>query len=509
MSSTFGRHLRSGAAPWARLAFAAAVWAGALACAEGPAAAQPYYTYDVGAGPRSIVAADLNRDGRPDLLTANISSGSVSVLLNRGAGRFERLPDLVVNGASRATAADLDGDSELDLVVAGTALSIFPGRGDGTFGPGAHYDSAAYYSCVTVGDVNRDGTPDVVAGESVDRVAVYPGHGDGTLGPAAHYNANPGDAVATTPLSNGPSATGPPRTMKLVMITGVAIGDLNGDGWPEIAVSLDDFIGHYGLEILIGNGDGTFRQADPFYDSGCSWSITTADFNRDSWLDLAAGNWNHTVSLVMNPANGTVGSPTYIPTRSSPVGTAAGDLNRDGAADLVTSNYPGEICVWLNDGTGGFLPPVYFGTSEVPNSIAIADLDADGRADVATADETWDLVAVLFGDGSGGFGAPPTLGVPEATRPGTFALQAAHPNPMRAQAAIRYSLPGGGRATLRVLDTAGRLVFTLQDGFMPAGDHVATWSGRRLDGAAATPGVYICELRFEGRGLFRKLTVLR
>jgi flagellar hook assembly protein FlgD len=60
-----------------------------------------------------------------------------------------------------------------------------------------------------------------------------------------------------------------------------------------------------------------------------------------------------------------------------------------------------------------------------------------------------------------------------------------------------------------VLDTAGRLVFTLQDGFMPAGDHVATWSGRRLDGAAATPGVYICELRFEGRGLFRKLTVLR
>ncbi|HEY2954192.1 MAG TPA: FG-GAP-like repeat-containing protein [Candidatus Eisenbacteria bacterium] len=493
----------------ARAVCALALWAGVGSLGAAPAGAQPYLSYPVGAGPVSIAAGDLNRDGRPDLVTANNSSNSVSVLLNRGAGRFDRVSDLAASGASCVAIADLNGDGVPDLVVTGNGVSVFRGYGDGTFGSGVGYSDSLYFSCAAVGDVNWDGRPDVVAGEFVNEVAVFPGHGDGTLGAPMYFDANPRDATATVSRPVAGSST-PPQPMKVIMISGVAIGDLDGGGWPDIAVSLDDPYSEFAHQVLLGNGDGTFRQATPIYDPGYSRSIAMADCNRDAWPDLAVANGGYqAIAVVLDPGNGAGGSASNLPTRSTPLGIAAGDLNRDGATDLVSSNYPGEVCVWLSNGAGGFGAPVYFATSEVPNAITIADLDGDGRADLATTDQNASTVSLLFGDGSGGFGGSPTVAVPQAARPGVLALERVHPNPARARATVRFTLPRAGRATLRVLDTAGRLVATLEDRFLPAGEHVAAWDGRGFDGATAAPGVYVCELRFEGRALSRTLAVIK
>ncbi len=139
-------------------AFVLALWLGGLSFHGSPAFAQPFYSYPVGAEPVSIAAGDLNHDGRPDLVTSNHSPNSVSVLLNRGAGRFDRLPGIALaSWAGQVTIADLNGDGIPDLVVAGDLLSVLLGNGDGTFRPPTVYTS--YSSSVVVGDVNRDGRP--------------------------------------------------------------------------------------------------------------------------------------------------------------------------------------------------------------------------------------------------------------------------------------------------------------------------------------------------------------
>jgi len=295
------------------------------------------------------------------------------------------------------------------------------------------------------------------------------------------------------------------------MIRGVAIGDVDGDGRADLAVGLEDYWLGGSVELLFGNGDGTFRQGANLSDlySSSLW-VTMADFNRDGWPDLAAaGRGDQAVSVFLSHGGGTLGPVAHETTLGYPAGFAAGDLNRDGYVDLVSSDYRNEVSVWLGDGAGGFGPSACFETGVYPTSIAIADLDGDGRADLATADDSSNTVSVLFGDGAGGFGASPTVAVPVEARSGALALQPVRPNPIATQATIRFVLPSAGRATLRVLDLAGRLVGTLEDEVLPAGEHAAQWNGRNSAGAVAAPGVYVCELRFDGKRRWRHVAVLR
>jgi hypothetical protein len=137
------------------------------------------------------------------------------------------------------------------------------GKGDGTFQAVASYyvGTNAQPFSLAVGDFNRDGKPDValsygVTGTSVEtgKVAVFLGKGDGTLQPALSYD------VIDVPYS-------------------VAVGDLNGDGKPDLTVAGD------GTSVLLGNGDGSFQAAGN-YPGRNVWSVTVGDFNNDSKLDL-------------------------------------------------------------------------------------------------------------------------------------------------------------------------------------------------------------------------------
>ena len=210
---------------------------------------EPQARFATGApnAPSSVAIGDLNRDGAPDLVTANTASGGVSVLLGNGDGSF-RAPVLFAAGVNPISVAiaDLNGDGRPDVVSADAqsrSVSVLLGRGDGSLQPEMRFAAGFSQAEVAIGDLNGDGRPDLVianiqAAESPTPntpgdVSVLLGNGDGTFQPQTRL-----------------AADAPPVS--------VAIGDLNTDGRPDVATTNIGF-GVVYVGLLFGNGDGSFR----------------------------------------------------------------------------------------------------------------------------------------------------------------------------------------------------------------------------------------------------------
>jgi len=192
----------------------------------------------------------------------------------------------------------------------------------------------------------------------------------------------------------------------------VAIGDLNGDGNPDLAVANfhDDTV-----SVLLGTGDGTFPTAQNFNVDNGPQSVATDDFDGDGNLDLATANSGSLfASVLLGNGDGTFqGAVGYIvgPECHSVV---IGDLNGDNHPDLVFSErIKGSVVVLLGNGDGTFQPFEYFGTGDEPYSVAIGDLNGDGDLDLATANAAavrfsrhMNTVSVLLGNGDGTFQDP-------------------------------------------------------------------------------------------------------
>jgi len=330
-----------------------APWAAARALPAAPAARLNFKSTDYtdGENPQSVVVADFNKDGNLDFANVNYSdggAGSVSVFLGNGDGTFQAKVDYAVgDGPDGIAVADVDSDGNLDLVVAndtGSSVSVLLGNGDGTFKAHKDYGAGSFPHWIAVGDFNADGKPDLVeTNEGQNTVGIFLNNGDGTFGTMKTY------ATSEYPYS-------------------VAVGDFNRDGKIDLAVTgFQDSV----VSVLLGNGDGTFK-AHVDYRTGISPAVVeTADINQDGKLDLVTVNYTNgetgTVSVLLGKGDGTFRNHVDSTVGLGPDGLAIGDFNGDGIPDLAVANLIGNtMSILLGKGDGTFEPHLDFTTQTFP-----------------------------------------------------------------------------------------------------------------------------------------------
>ena len=332
-------------------------------------------------GPRAVVTADFNGDGKPDLAAVSFNSNSaVTVLLGNGGGVFAPGVNYPVGIFPDSLAAgDLNGDGKPDLVVANSqsaSVSVLLGVGDGTFRKAVSFPVGSAPYGVAIVDLNRDGNADLVVGNSNDgTISVLLGKGDGSF-----------QAATTVKLAGRPEY--------------VAAGDFNGDGKADIAVVDDSPSGN--LFVLLGRGDGTFQAPVTYPGLGSPRTVAIGDFNADGNADLITANQDsHNVSVFLGRGDG-----TFQPAVNSVAGPSAvfsvavADFNGDSKLDAVVANFDtASASVLLGNGDGTFQAPVNFTSDMNPHTVVVADFNGDGRLDVAVGNLGANNIRILLGIG--------------------------------------------------------------------------------------------------------------
>ncbi|MGH8095240.1 MAG: FG-GAP repeat domain-containing protein [Chthoniobacterales bacterium] len=301
--------------------------------------------------------------------------------------------------------ADFDGDGNADVAVplsGSNQLLVYHGDGHGRFGPPATYASGIFPTAIVTGDFNGDGKPDIVLGDvGIPDIGVEILLNDGKGG----FNA-----PVFIPVDG--------------YIQEMVVGDFSRDGNLDIALSLPLIPGGaynlYGTAVLLGDGHGGFG-APVIVSTGGGGVMAVGDFNGDGIPDLAVTGSGYLQILLGNGVGGFTLVNTYY-FGGGIEGVATADFNHDGHVDIALaegSGFTNEVDIFLGDGFGGFTVSTIVPINDVADGLVAVDLDGDGNADLATADYFSNAISVVKGDGRGGFGAAKDfpLTVPMAPSP--------------------------------------------------------------------------------------------
>lgn len=354
----------------------------------------------------SVVSADVNGDGIPDLIVAH-NNGAAQVFLGTTTGVFTS-GTLVGPGAQLLAAASFTSSGATDLA---TATGVLPGNNNGTFNPSGTtqtYTLPANTTALYAADVNGDGLEDLIAV---------------TLTPAAS-STSPSTLAMTVLLGNGSGTFKAPVSTAVGTTTGLTpldatafqFDDFNNDGTVDALTPFG---------VMLGSGTGTFAAPIPFPQpasslgagsgssgqsgsggSGSSSGSTPAalpstpafavdDFNGDGNLDVAmlppAGSPAGQVDVLIGNGDGTftLGTPVSVGASNTVTALASGDMNGDGNPDLLVGTTTGgntptsAVQVLVNTGNATFGAPSSFAVNGQPVSITTADFNSDGNLDMA------------------------------------------------------------------------------------------------------------------------------
>jgi hypothetical protein len=394
---------------------------------------------EVGESATALVAADFNGDGKLDLALASSSGiNSLTTLLNKGGGTFNTTPLAPANVLPSAMAAgDFNHDGKQDLVVTGIGGNavVLLSNGDGTFTVGPTLTVSGSPDAVAVGDFLGNGKQDIAVGTESGTIDVFLGNGNGTfqaprvinLGSnmdirdmvSADFNHDGRADLAVTSMLQDGNETGVVTvltsngngTFRITSSTkvgvdaeGLAVGDLNGDGKPDLVTTTFLPDGSRDVKVLLGNGNGTFQTPRVVTPGTSATFVGVGNLINGGKPDLVLVDYFHdTVTVVPGNGNGTFGSPitTAIPSAPGALlgGPAIGDFFGDGNISVAVTSGVGTVSVLRGNGDGTFQAPIgylmgFHGSQ--PSTVIAADFNGDGKPDLAATDALAEDISAII-----------------------------------------------------------------------------------------------------------------
>lgn len=468
--------------------------------------------YIVPKKPASVDVADIDLDGDFDIILGHNPSGSqfgvLSILYNQIGIFIYDNSEYVYDYHENILLRDLNNNSKLDIITntydhstQNFQILIFNDYIVHGYGSNKHISISNYANIIYCADVNYDNYLDIIFSSHLGQfLGVLYNNGSGQFSPPTYYNLN-------------------------YHPTGLACGDLNGNGRADILVSAV-----YHLDAWFNSDSGLVYTN--ISDTARAYRVKIADVDNDGDNDIIGTDWGMpgTPKRLLIYTNDGTGNFSLSYTKWISEAMAQiflSDLNNDSFPNViynVSYSYPNSnyelfhTYILFNNQDGTFQDPVNYYTGVCSHKSYAADLDGNGWNDIITLNYDFynpppdtGTIHILFNDGNGNFVEDPVVGIMESEPPITsgYELYQNYPNPFNSSTTISYYLEKTANIELAIYNIKGQLIKTITNEQQKGGIHSVRWDATNNAGKEVSSGVYLYTLRVDDRVFTRKMLLIR